>query len=560
MAGTINISHSPRNIDFIHNEPYFEFQISGYGSERKCTTSIRFLSNGTNVPFPTNNGTLTLEFFGHTLVFRSLYSNDPNNEQNEPDTFRWFSSQALLMNEFERKIKNNYLLSQYYDISVMAYTSMYVMILFTSKVPAYDEFVKVTATGTQTGALPLNSNTYGSVTAFPENWKLWAKFRLTIYDNPNANRIVETPESYFDMDENYRIKVPLTIVKDYFEKSEIEYLSQAMAPVNWNTIKLECLYAEAFGEEITIQWVRASDIYLIANGRIQKNYYDHPMTDWETESGFINLNSNKKVIPWGMNTGEIVRSFTEMPQYIFLSALNLDTNTSVTITIDIIERDGKKTTETRTRTMPRNYIYRLLTSVSGLGISQYDILEYSISIHDNTSLEVIFRRTYTMIEKPYNARIFLLQNKYGLLESFFSDNAMEEKTVKGNTVVLDNTYKIDITNIESVYTVRSGSKRSSELQAFKAAVGNQFNYLLQDDFIIPITVLPDTFTIKDEEEDLQSLEFQFILSHDAESLIEINAFKPESEPDPEENGIITILGTQIVTIKGSIPMTPILPL
>ena len=551
MPTTINITKAPGAIDFIKNEPYFEFEISGYGSERKSVTTLRFRNGGTEVPYPIYNGTLTFEFFGNRVTFLSLYGTETE-ENKAPDTFMWKQGAPALVEEFNKKIKNHYLLSQYYDINITQQNSD-TLLIFTCKEPSPNSTITITAIGTQSGTQPSISRTDGSAFAFPKNWRLWAKFRLTIYENANNSRVVDTPEIYLDRNENNKIRLPLTIIQDYFDS--IDFPISPVEPINRNIIQVQCLYAETFGEGNAVQWIQASNIYKLAFARIQNQYYNNPATDWKTENGFININANTKIIPYGMNTGENVRIFRDCPQWIYLASFNLPEQTTATIEITITERDGTITVENRTQTIRPDILYRIHTSVKELKITQYDIIQYRLSIKDNSSDEIIFRRQYTIIEKPYNARIFLLQNKYGLLEPFYSDNHLEEKTVDGNRVVLDNIYKIDITNTETVYTVRSGSKRPSELQVFKAAVENHFNFLIQDNWKIPITILPDTFTIHDEEEDLQNIEFSFILSKDAESLVEVAGTVTPQKPTKAR--IITLDKKPIITITHQIPIVPL---
>jgi hypothetical protein len=112
---------------------------------------------------------------------------------------------------------------------------------------------------------------------------------------------------------------------------------------------------------------------------------------------------------------------------------------------------------------------RVAVSIDALAIADWDVIQYTVSFTQPSAPNGNFSRTYQIVTTPYNARIFLLQNKYGLIESFWIDNLLEEKTVEGNVVILDADYKIDISKVESVFTARTGSKRISEMQLFKQA-------------------------------------------------------------------------------------------
>jgi hypothetical protein len=195
-----------------------------------------------------------------------------------------------------------------------------------------------------------------------------------------------------------------------------------------------------------------------------------------------------------------------------VSTLHYDQEIQGMISISIIEKDGTQSNLSIPISLHAGFIHRISLSVNSLKLHIYNLLEYSISIicSDNNDTYNVFSRSYAMIEKPYHARMFLLQNQYGLLESFYIYNVLEEKNVEGDIVTLDRDEKIDISKKESIYTARTGSKRVTEMQLLKYAVEQQFNYIIEDNTIIPITILPDSWEISEEENDLQNAEFSFI--------------------------------------------------
>jgi hypothetical protein len=122
----------------------------------------------------------------------------------------------------------------------------------------------------------------------------------------------------------------------------------------------------------------------------------------------------------------------------------------------------------------------------------------------------VWTRTFVLNEKPFFAKQFLLQNKYGVLESFFVENEMMEKKVDGEQIMHENKVEIDVQDISATFTARTGNKSEHDLKLLSEAIENKQNYKIVNDILYPITILPDTLTIFDEEEDLQSAQFQYV--------------------------------------------------
>jgi hypothetical protein len=522
--GTLNIISEPQHIDFIDNNPYIEFQLSGYGTNRKSSYAIQY-----NEPsgLYSTYGILYFEFFGHYLAFETVFNSIDGELPNKiylPSGVSAISISEQLELEFKRKIMSNYLLSKYFDIdTIVNNAKTNVKLSFTSKEFLDGNPMKIHGTGMFANLQHYTSN--GSVTTEPKDWKLWARF--VIPKNILSSREqIETPELLFELDADYKIKIPFSLLKGYFEYIDIPDLTEKPATYHVinNSFKVKLQYAEAYGNDIKIQQVKETKEYLIVNGEINQQFYQTLQYDWLTHSGYpwaFAWGGGS----WGMNNNAVIRSFVETPQWIyFRGGSNVGTN--LILRADFFGNNGAQITKSINITAGSGLLYRIPAGIKSWDdgdlstiIDNEGIFEYTIRIDTATSTPTtLFKRTYQMIEKPYNARVFLLQNKYGLLESFFIDNLLEQKTIKGNTVVLADNYKIDITNTEIQYTARTGSKRVSEMQLLKQAADKHNNYIVQDDLLIPITILPATYKIAEEKKDLQNAEFKFVVTKSAKSL------------------------------------------
>jgi len=132
---------------------------------------------------------------------------------------------------------------------------------------------------------------------------------------------------------------------------------------------------------------------------------------------------------WGTHSGETVRVFKEQPQWLYISTLKqTGTQAKVLWLTAIITPSDKPQPDANGITglpapvdfqltlLPGN-IYRIPISMTAFGLDP--AAHFVVIIREDSASKPFFRREFEVIEKPYNARTLLLQNKYGLLESFF---------------------------------------------------------------------------------------------------------------------------------------------
>jgi len=515
MSGTLSITRPPLHPDFIGNNPAVEFSLTGYSTRLVSERSFYLLLKSFIL---TNSNDLIISFSGHVVTFRitNIADNDPNTLQAQTTRDAWIA-------EFDRKIKRHHILSKYFRIiNTHTGSSVGFSIRFFPKETTFGIY-KMLESLTLNWNLNMslnNTTNFTTITLPPANWKLWTKLKIT-----KNGKTQETPDLFFDADAEQNIRVPLEIARNYFTAVDVPNIFETLYayPLKENTLNVSLLYAEAYGEEdIEVQWVQESENYLICNGEIDFPLYEKNFFDWFGLLGanglIFSMLDNYDIMQWGKTHGETVRSFKEMPQYVYFSTLKATANQRLNLYLEYMLADGTVQHQYEILQLPAGTICRIPVSAFALGINRYNILNYTIDFQWSIKgHQARFVRTFDIVTQPYNARIFLLQNKYGLLEAFYIDNLLEEKTVEGNTVICADYYRIDISKVESVFTARTGSKRISEMQLFKQSAENPHNYILQEDEFLPIVLLPDSFKIADEEKDLQNIEFQFMLKKGAKA-------------------------------------------
>ena len=551
----LSITSEPTALDFIKNNPFIEFQNNNF-HQTKGHTTLRFEFKtamfAVNVRY---RFSLKFTFLQNTVTF--LLSDSLlllNRNKNDSTVLTIVHQEKEMREEFERKIKNNPLISQFYNVSFekLSNTSGAFGVWdmrFDAKTAMNNDRVNASYVNFLVGIgvvqPALVSNRAGVAPNLPENWKLWAKFIVTKREDWQQYTQIETPEMLFDIlpDEtfsgsglsllNCKVGVPLEILKNYFLSADVPAIDEPLLgkngvptayPVFKNSIKTVCQYTEISGKNMQKKVILQTKEYTIFNGELDSGFHKNKLFDWVTKD-FPNHHwipsTLTEIMVWGTSTGEKARIFRELPQWIYVSTLKTKSNTTIVLRAEyplvIKPGDPVPMPSAFQLTLLPNMIYRIPVSMKNLELPN-NIPSFFVTLKEQSATQAFFRRDFEVTPKPYHARVFLLQNKYGLLESFWIDNLLEEKTIDGEPVRLSQIYALDISKVETVYTARTGSKRISEMQILKAAIENTDNYIMQDKELFPITILPLTLQVADEEDDLQSAEFQFIRTHGAKAL------------------------------------------
>jgi hypothetical protein len=528
---TLQLTKEPMAVDFIKNRPYFTVKAINSVSPSAAMTKIEFATVN-SVPRPSQSGEIVLTLPDSTvLTFTSLYGTDYDDMQ-EADTYVWKGDLPSMQTEFESKLFNHYILSQYYDM-IASIGASGLVLWFIDKSLTNTIALDISCTG-YSGTAPVVTKYAGVAIDEPENWMLFAKYQLIRNVLNGGTEILKTPEMFFNKNNNDEVEVKTDLLQHYFEFVDIPSMMHlySAAAMRFNALRVKLLYAQAGGSPLAVKWVQQSNEFHLLNARLQSQYYDEGKLDITLPSSQSDIIADitDKVIAWGMHSGERVRTFEGMEQYVYLSTYYCTGNHNIVAGITYITATGTTGSIAKPAVnLGKNNIYRFLTDMESLGIDGMDVIEYTVNLTDNAVS--VFSRIYTVIPKPYFAKVFILQNKYGLLESFFVDNLLKEKTLEGSEVVLAEAHHIDIEKKDVVYTARTGSKRIKELPCFEHAAANKFNYIIADGRLVPIVILPDSFTIADEEKDLQGFEFKFKVSNEAEELPVTKETYEDSVPD-----------------------------
>ena len=484
-------------LDFIKNDLTFDLSGSPYISKGKKSISKYKIT-----ALPVVGQKFYIEFEGKSLEFTvknpsSIAANDAYAIQNY--------SGALLINEITTKIIFNYYLSIFYDVTITSE----LIITFAAKEPGTGNVTLKDITMDNTGIV---TTTIGSSAVFKNNYQIFAKLIIYRYFNENIETL-ETQPIFLSLNDKNMANLPAGILKSYFENIDIPLADTTFSAsiLKYAYLIAQIQFAEYYDH--TVQLVKSSSNYYLLNAASLDNFRNVNQGDWidPIDSSMISKSSFARA--FGSDSGLCIRTFINCPQYAYFFYFNKDisANQQKTLNVKVSGLLMDETIVTKNITFNvKNYNFvRVPLSVKALGLSEEtSLIEYSVQIFAVADISKTWIRKFVIIPEPYHSKIFLFQNRYGVLESFFSESESFEKNVSGDILTKGNLVDID-KEIEKTFICKTGPKNTREMQLLSDALDSKFNFIWINKRAVPVTLLPDTFIIKNESEDFVEAEFKY---------------------------------------------------
>ena len=493
----VTIREQPHPLDFAGNRPRFLLKgtpVATAGSRSRSVWRVTALPSSV----------LTVGF-GDTVLDFQITS--PYQARDRADRIAGYNDTSMLKKELQSKIAEHYTISRHYDVTVADDLTLTVL----SK--EYGGEV-VTVDGNGSGNIEQLEQVAGVARVLHPNYGVFARFEVTRYSG-GAVQTLETPDMILHLDADDLAELPLDILRSYFTAADVPGLSETFAayPLQYATLKFRLTYSDVSGEIPQVGVLKHSQEAMLSAGRLDDTHQALNLADWETDMGAAaKLSEYTDIRDFGSPTGLTVRSYVELPQYAYFLLFNTleSASHSRQLNVGVIVRmkDGGIHTANQGQVSVANYnIVRLPLSVAALGLDPSDVLSYTVSIRNESGAK--WTRTYVLGRKPIGAQEFLLQSRYGLLESLSTDTSAVEEQTDGSDTVKNGVVGADITDTATVHTARTGYRTAREIQLVADAMRNRHNYRIIGDRAVPIAVIPDTLTVTDTAEDLMEAEFQY---------------------------------------------------
>lgn len=497
-----SISGSPFVFDFANNS--IKFTLLG---TPVAIAGQKAVSRYKIITMPRANYHLSIAYGTKKYFF---YFRNTAIAQTNPYEIYLYSAAQDKKNELIKKIAQNYYIEKDYVVTV----SDTLEIVFTARQNGGE---KVTLNTSDDAAnIQLVSQTTGIAKTEKEGYKLFAKLEVTRFAI-NSTKLY-TPEILLHIDTNNRASLPLSMLRSYFQSVDAPGLSQKFAAYSLKNAMFRCrlIFSDYF--DGVVQMLKYSADYYFVNGKISEAHRVLNLPDWNCPMGDDKkLNNFARPRSYGSPSGLTLKSYHEFPQYAYFMFFNVNAASNATSSlqfrVNILNENGsaKNNINPGTLTFSNYSIVRVPLSVNALSLQTHStqIISYTVRVYHSDAPSAVWTRTFVLQQKPFHAKEFLLQNRYGVLESFFIDHEMTEKSIDGEKVTCEGKIEIDVHDISTTFTARTGNKSDFEMKLLAEALENRHHYKVVNNALIPITILPDSLTIFDEGEDLQSAEFQY---------------------------------------------------
>ena len=493
----VTIREQPHPLDFAGSRPRFLLKgtpVATAGSKSRSAWRVTALPSSV----------LTVGF-GDTVLDFQITS--PYQARDRADRIAGYNDTSMLKKELQSKIAEHYTISRLYDVTLADDLTL----TFLSK--EYGGEV-VTVDGNGSGNIEQLEQVSGLARVLRPNYGVFARFEVTRYSG-GAVQTLETPDMILHLDADDLAELPLDILRSYFTAADVPSLAETFAayPLQYATLKFRLTYSDVSGEIPQVGVLKHSQEAMLSAGRLDDTHQTLNLADWETDMGAAaKLSEYTDIRDFGSPTGLTVRSYAELPQYAYFLLFNTLESAShsrqLNVGVIVRMRDGGIHTANQGQVTVANYnIVRLPLSVAALGLDPSGMLSYTVSIRNESGAK--WTRTYVLGRKPIGAQEFLLQSRYGLLESLSTDTSAVEEQTDGSDTVKNGVVGADITDTATVHTARTGYRTAREIQLVADAMRNRHNYRIIGDRAVPIAVIPDTLTVTDTAEDLMEAEFQY---------------------------------------------------
>ena len=492
-----NIVNSVFPLDFIKNDITFDISGTPYLSKGKKSISIFKIAG-----LPAVGQKIYFEFEGKSLAF--TVKAPSTIAALEAHSIRNYSG-SQLVNELTTKIALNYYISLLYSVTI----TPDLIITFTAKEPGTGNVTLKNIATIDPGTF---KTTIGSSAVVRDNYKIFARFNISRYLNENIQTL-QTQPIFFSLNENNQVKIPVEIIRSYFENIDVPLAENEFRAdvLKYAYLKADLEYAEYFDN--TVQLVKKSTPFYLLNAVSLDSFRNVNQGDWIDPIDPSMVSKSLTARAFGCDSGLSVRSFLNCPQYAYfyffnIAQSNLETK-SLNVTVKATLRDGSFVNKSLSFNVKNFQFVRIPISTKGLGISNHaDIIEYLVKVFPNGLEEKAWTRRFFIVPKPFYSKVFLFQNRYGVLESFFTEAESFEKVLSGDILVKGHSIEIDRAS-EETFICKTGPKSSREMQLLSDTLDSKFNFILINKSAVPITLLPDSFIIKDESEDFVEAEFKY---------------------------------------------------
>lgn len=503
----MNLRAQPYRIDFIGNKPEYIVKTSPYHTEGRRyerSFAVRAIVSGSfNLHTP------------HGNYYWDVSTAD------RPDivfAMKRATTAAAVIEQLQAKLLNNYDINLFYAVTAELRQDD-VLLTFTAR-----EY------GAQGNIALLNNSTPYTVENTVGGLGRTAKdgYKIVAWYEADGK---PTPKLYFD-DNAGSVRIGTDMLISYFGKPDIPQITDSIAhSCTRLTLNARLLFAEMEAGEVGV--VKTSPFITLVNGTLEPYCAANNIPDWEPAE-HNKFHQKADIDIFGQNNNDTVKTDIRTEQYLYVANFTGSDIANVPLTLTTMAVGGEETESVADITFPANAVTRVSVGAEALGIdNRQGLLSYTVAItHGGTTIA----RHFLIVPRQYNARTFLLENRVGVYESFVFANISVEKATNGERAVTQDIEHYILDDSNRQFTARTGMRTAKELRLLEQALDKDNNLLLDGQYAWRISVVPGSYTVIDESEDLIEVEMQFVLTEKVNRApIHIQNIEPATKVSLKDN-------------------------
>ncbi len=432
--------------------------------------------------------------------------------------------EVATVTELFQKIRNCYYMQQLFEMPIVSgdsdgsrYLSLVGKDVGYHKVEIYctDENGNVTDDADSMINWVYGEGGAGIDTAYKPNYSLSALLEVVVNNGNSLTTHTIGPLSLQPGSDNC-VSVRTEALKGLFPQPDMPSVSAGLNTWGILTnaiVKYRLKFGEMWGEDVPLMqnW-QSHDWKFGICGEVAERFARVDLPDWDWVDRQINGNPG---IFWiiGEDGGCMRRVRRSQAEYIYGFWYDAGEAASATRTVTF-SVDGAGVSTSVEHEAVNGTIYRIPVGPLALGTSAGPSYDVALSCGDYT-----WRRSFVVIPDAFGQHEFVLQNKYGLLQSVVIPEVQRELTTEVEELSVDKRRYLNV-SASDVYTARTDYISKDEARRIAQCLDKEYHYMKNGEAWLRITIEAGSFTVFDEANDMVRMEWKYrFVENQAENVV-----------------------------------------
>lgn len=313
-------------------------------------------------------------------------------------------------------------------------------------------------------------------------------------------------------DDDGNVEVTLDVLRGYTPEPDLPSSTGGQFQLLTNALmRYKVRYGEVYGSPVPLlQNMATTEVRYALCGEVAERFAQANLPDWKSgqNSRFV-VDSNDTFWVIGEDTGLTCTTRFSSPVYIYGLWFDEHKGFGEELTVSVVATgktlSGSEATAVRTFSAANGSVYRVMVAPADFGFAS-DVIMYSVKLSTSGGS---WERVYRVLPDFYAPTTLLLQNKYGFLQPFSCGELIRNVSVEGDACTVNRRRYIDVSECFESYTAVMHYMTERQAKALSSCLGQRYHYVLDGRSWLRITLEPDTWKVRDDEEGMVAVQFNY---------------------------------------------------